>query len=167
MKKISPELFVSMSFNEGTMEQYVPASGDGSLARLPESGKPLPLTANDIAEAMKTRALEHGATHFTHWFQPRPASPPKSTIALSIPSAAARSSWTLGQVSWCVASPTPRSFPSGGLRATLRRAGLPAHGTPPPLFHQGRQPCNPDGVLLLRRRGAGQEDPAAALERGG
>ena len=66
-----PELFGSMSFNEGTMEQYVPHQAMEVWRDCLKSGKPLPLTAaNDIAEAMKTWALEHGATHFTHWFQP-------------------------------------------------------------------------------------------------
>ena len=70
-KIVFPELFGSMSFNEGTMEQYVPHQAMEVWRDCLKSGKPLPLTAaNDIAEAMKTWALEHGATHFTHWFQP-------------------------------------------------------------------------------------------------
>ena len=58
-----PELFGSMSFNEGTMEQYVPHQAMEVWRDCLKSGKPLPLTAaNDIAEAMKTWALEdhHG-----------------------------------------------------------------------------------------------------------
>ena len=57
-----PELFGSMSFNEGTMEQYVPHQAMEVWRDCLKSGKPLPLTAaNDIAEAMKTWALERGA----------------------------------------------------------------------------------------------------------
>lgn len=66
-----PELFGSLVFNERTMEQYVPQSAMGRLARLLKERQPLPLSAaNEIADAMKTWALEHGATHFTHCSSP-------------------------------------------------------------------------------------------------
>ena len=66
-----PELFGSLVFNERTMEQYVPQSAMDVWRGCLKSGQPLPLSAaNEIADAMKTWALEHGATHFTHWFQP-------------------------------------------------------------------------------------------------
>ena len=65
-----PELFGSLVFNERTMEQYVPQSAMDVWRGCLKSGQPLPLSAaNEIADAMKTWALEHGATHFTHWFQ--------------------------------------------------------------------------------------------------
>ena len=66
-----PELFGSLVFNERTMEQYVPQDAMDVWRGCLKSGQPLPLSAaNEIADAMKTWALEHGATHFTHWFQP-------------------------------------------------------------------------------------------------
>ena len=66
-----PELFGSLVFNERTMEQYVPQSAMDVWRGWFKSGQPRPLSAaNEIADAMKTWALEHGATHFTHWFQP-------------------------------------------------------------------------------------------------
>ena len=61
-----PELFGSLVFNERTMEQYVPQSAMDVWRGCLKSGQPLPLSAaNEIADAMKTWALEHGATHFT------------------------------------------------------------------------------------------------------
>ena len=60
-----PELFGSLVFNERTMEQYVPQSAMDVWRGCLKSGQPLPLSAaNEIADAMKTWALEHGATHF-------------------------------------------------------------------------------------------------------
>ena len=70
-KERIPELFGSMVFNERTMEQYVPQEAMEVWRECLKQEKPLPLeAANDIADAMKNWALEHGATHFTHWFQP-------------------------------------------------------------------------------------------------
>ena len=57
-----PELFGSLVFNERTMEQYVPQSAMDVWRGCLKSGQPLPLSAaNEIADAMKTWALEHGA----------------------------------------------------------------------------------------------------------
>ena len=66
-----PAIFGSMVFHEETMAQYVsPGAMKAWYACLREE-KPLNLdVANDIADGMKTWALENGATHFTHWFQP-------------------------------------------------------------------------------------------------
>ena len=59
-----PELFGSMVFNERAMERYVPAAAMQGWRDSLKTGKPLPLSvANDIADAMKTWALERGATH--------------------------------------------------------------------------------------------------------
>ena len=70
-KERIPELFGSMVFNERTMEQYVPQEAMEVWRECLKQEKPLPLeAANDIADAMKNWALEHGATHFTHWVQP-------------------------------------------------------------------------------------------------
>ena len=146
-----PELFGSMSFNEGTMEQYVPHQAMEVWRDCLKSGKPLPLTAaNDIAEAMKTWALEHGATHFTHWFQPLTGITAEKHDSFINPIGGGKIIMDFSGKELVCGEPDASSFPSGGL-----------------CLHQGRQPLHPDGVLLLRRRGAGQEDPAAALERGG
>ena len=70
-RKRIPELFGSLVFNEESMEAYVGSSALESWRRCLQDGTPLQLqTANDIAQGMKNWALDHGATHFTHWFQP-------------------------------------------------------------------------------------------------
>ena len=66
-----PEIFGSMVFNENAMKERLPKEIYKSLKRTIEQGKPLdPEMANVIANAMKDWAIEKGATHYTHWFQP-------------------------------------------------------------------------------------------------
>ena len=70
VKKI-PELFGSCVFNERTMRKYVKEKYFQEWKKCLSDGKPLTLeVADGIAEGMKQWALENGATHFTHWFQP-------------------------------------------------------------------------------------------------
>ena len=122
-----PELFGSMSFNEGTMEQYVPHQAMEVWRDCLKSGKPLPLTAaNDIAEAMKTWALEHGATHFTHWFQPLTGITAEKHDSFLSP---AKDGGALPEFSGrelIHSEPDASSFPSGGLRATFEARGYTA-----------------------------------------
>ena len=66
-----PELFGSLVFNEGTMKERLSSASYSAWKKCVTEGTPLDLsTANEIAEAMKQWAVEKGATHFTHWFQP-------------------------------------------------------------------------------------------------
>ena len=66
-----PELFGSMVFNEETMKERLSPASYGAWKKCITDGTSLDLsTANEIAEAMKQWAVEKGATHYTHWFQP-------------------------------------------------------------------------------------------------
>ena len=66
-----PELFGSMVFNEDTMKERLSPSCYKQWKKSVSDGTPLDIsTANEIAEAMKQWAVEKGATHYTHWFQP-------------------------------------------------------------------------------------------------
>ena len=65
------ELFGSMVFNEDAMRQYLSSNSFSAWKECIENQTALDLAiANDIADAMKHWAIERGATHFTHWFQP-------------------------------------------------------------------------------------------------
>ena len=122
-----PELFGSMSFNEGTMEQYVPHQAMEVWRDCLKSGKPLPLTAaNDIAEAMKTWALEHGATHFTHWFQPLTGITAEKHDSFITPSPDGGVLMEFSGKELIQGEPDASSFPSGGLRATFEARGYTA-----------------------------------------
>ena len=70
-RRTVPELFGSAVFNDDVMQERLPRDVYRSLRRTIDEGKDLDLTvANAVASAMKDWAVEKGATHFTHWFQP-------------------------------------------------------------------------------------------------
>ena len=88
MDKIS-DIFGSMVFNDAVMRERLPKETYRQVQATMEKGKRLDDdAARIVANAMKDWAIEKGATHFTHWFQP--ASPPRSTTASSLPAAAVR-----------------------------------------------------------------------------
>ena len=71
MLKDVPEIFGSLVFNDDVMSARLPRDIYKSLHKTIEEGKSLDITvANAVAAAMKDWALEKGATHYTHWFQP-------------------------------------------------------------------------------------------------
>ena len=66
-----PEIFGSLVFNDAAMKERLPKGTYKELKKTIEEGKPLDITiANVVAHSMKEWALEKGATHYTHWFQP-------------------------------------------------------------------------------------------------
>ena len=66
-----PELFGSLVFNQKTMRERLPKETFKALKKTLDNGEPLNIDlANQVAHAMKEWAIEKGATHFTHWFQP-------------------------------------------------------------------------------------------------
>ena len=118
-----PELFGSLVFNERTMEQYVPQSAMDVWRGCLKSGQPLPLSAaNEIADALKTWALEHGATHFTHWFQPMTGITAEKHESFIAPTADGRVIMDFSGKELIQGEPDASSFPSGGLRALLKPA---------------------------------------------
>ncbi len=122
-----PELFGSLAFHEGTMEQYVPQQAMEVWRDCLKSGKQLPLSAaNDIAEAMKTWALEHGATHFTHWFQPLTGVTAEKHDSFIKPTGGGRVIMDFSGKELVCGEPDASSFPSGGLRATFEARGYSA-----------------------------------------
>ena len=122
-----PSLFGSMVFNEHTMEQYVSHSAMEVWRDCLQSGKPLPLTAaNDIADAMKTWALEHGATHFTHWFQPLTGVTAEKHDSFIKSVGGGRVIMDFSGKELVRGEPDASSFPSGGLRATFEARGYSA-----------------------------------------
>ena len=122
-----PELFGSLVFNERTMEQYVPQSAMDVWRGCLKSGQPLPLSAaNEIADAMKTWALEHGATHFTHWFQPLSGVTAEKHDSFINNAGGGRIIMDFSGKELVRGEPDASSFPNGGLRATFEARGYSA-----------------------------------------
>ncbi len=125
--KSIPELFGSMVFNENTMEQYVPAQAMRGWRESLKTGRPLPLSvANDIAEAMKTWALENGATHYTHWFQPMTGITAEKHDSFIKNAGGGRVIMHFSGSELVCGEPDASSFPTGGLRATFEARGYSA-----------------------------------------
>ena len=126
-KERIPELFGSMVFNERTMEQYVPQEAMEVWRECLKQEKPLPLeAANDIADAMKNWALEHGATHFTHWFQPLTGVTAEKHEGFIKGIGGGRVIMDFSGKELVCGEPDASSFPSGGLRPTSAARGYSA-----------------------------------------
>ena len=122
-----PELFGSMVFNEEAMSQYVSRTGMKAWKDCLQSGQPLSLAvANDIADGMKTWALERGATHFTHWFQPLTGVTAEKHDSFISPIEGGRAMMDFSGKELVRGEPDASSFPSGGLRATFEARGYSA-----------------------------------------
>ena len=122
-----PALFGSCVFNEETMQQYIqPAAMDAWRSCLQE-GKALTLAvANDIADGMKAWALEQGATHFTHWFQPMTGFTAEKHDSFITRDGADAVRMELSAKELNKGEADASSFPSGGLRATFEARGYTA-----------------------------------------
>ena len=90
-----PELFGSNVFNEETMKERLSAASYNAWKKCITNAQPLDLaTANEIAQAMKQWAVEKGATHYTHWFQPMTGVTAENMTASYNLQKAARLLWT-------------------------------------------------------------------------
>ena len=122
-----PELFGSMVFNEDTMKQYVSSTALKAWKECLKDGKPLsPEVANDIADGMKNWALDNGATHFTHWFQPLTGITAEKHDSFISPVSGGKISMEFSGKELIRGEPDASSFPSGGLRATFEARGYSA-----------------------------------------
>ena len=118
-KEKIPELFGSNVFNEAAMQQYVSGSAFQAWKNCLATATPLTLdVANDIADGMKIWALEHGATHFTHWFQPLTGVTAEKHDSFIHPVGGGRVIMDFSGKELVRGEPDASSFPSGGLRAT-------------------------------------------------
>ena len=122
-----PELFGSLVFNEETMKDRLSSASYGAWKRCVTDGSPLDLsTANEIAEAMKQWAVEKGATHFTHWFQPMTGITAEKHDSFIAPTGGGRIIMEFSGKELIRGEPDASSFPSGGLRATFEARGYTA-----------------------------------------
>ena len=121
-------------FNEETMQQYLPADICNKLKHTITENTPLdPAIAGDVARAMKEWAIDRGATHFTHWFQPLTGSTAeKHDSFLEVKNGNAIMAFSGKNL--IVGEPDASSFPSGGLRSTFEARGYTAWDPTSPAF---------------------------------
>ena len=121
------EQFGSNVFNETVMKEKLPKETYRSLKKTMEEGLPLePSVAHIVANAMKDWALEKGATHYTHWFQPMTGITAEKHDAFISPAADGKVIMEFSGKSLIMGEPDASSFPSGGLRATFEARGYTA-----------------------------------------
>ena len=122
-----PELFGSRVFSEETMKDRLSPASYGAWKTCVTQGTPLDIsTANEIAEAMKQWAVERGATHFTHWFQPMTGVTAEKHDSFLTPIGGGRVMMEFSGKELVRGEPDASSFPSGGLRATFEARGYTA-----------------------------------------
>ncbi len=126
-RKSVPELFGSRVFNDDVMQERLPKDVYKSLRKTIDEGKDLDLgVANAVASAMKDWAVEQGATHFTHWFQPLNGITAEKHDSFISPTSDGRVIMQFSGKELIKGEPDASSFPSGGLRATFEARGYTA-----------------------------------------
>lgn len=121
------EIYGSMVFNEHVMKERLPSATYKSLTKTIKEGKPLDIeVANVVAHAMKEWAIEHGATHYTHWFQPLSGITSEKHDSFLNPVGDGTAIMTFSGKELIQGEPDASSFPSGGLRATFEARGYTA-----------------------------------------
>ena len=122
-----PEIFASDVFNEAVMKQRLHPDVYNAWKQCIETSTPLELSvANAIAEAMKDWAIEKGATHYTHWFQPMTGITAEKHDSFIAPTGDGKVIMEFSGKSLVRGEPDASSFPSGGLRATFEARGYTA-----------------------------------------
>ena len=126
-RKTVPGLFGSSVFNDDVMQERLPRDVYRSLRKTIDEGKDLDLAvANAVASTMKDWAVEKGATHFTHWFQPLNGVTAEKHESFISPTSDGRVIMHFSGKELIRGEPDASSFPSGGLRATFEARGYTA-----------------------------------------
>lgn len=143
MKKEIPALYGSLVFNDKVMRNKLPKDVYKALKKTIENGTHLELeVANSVAVAMKEWAVENGATHFTHWFQPMTGFTAEKHDSFITPTENGEVIMDFSGKELVKGEPDASSFPSGGLRATFEARGYTAWDPTSPAFIK-------DGTLYI------------------
>ncbi len=137
-------LFASKVFNDSTMKRYLPEDTYLALQKTIKDGKHLDLNiAHVVANAMKDWAIENGATHFTHWFQPMTGITAEKHDSFISPTDDGNIIMEFSGKELVKGESDASSFPSGGLRATFEARGYTAWDPTSYAFIKGNTLCIP------------------------
>ena len=138
-----PEMYGSLVFNDRVMREKLPKDIYKALRKTIDTNSHLELdVANAVAIAMKEWAVEHGATHFTHWFQPMTGFTAEKHDSFINPVGNGEVIMEFSGKELVKGEPDASSFPSGGLRATFEARGYTAWDPTSPAFIK-------DGTLYI------------------
>ncbi|MBT3200679.1 MAG: glutamine synthetase type III [Phycisphaerales bacterium] len=140
------DVFGEHVFNDDAQRERLPVNVYKKLQETIQAGKELdPTIADSVALAMRDWALEHGASHFTHWFQPMTGSTAEKHDSFVTPTASGGVMPKFSGSDLVRGEPDASSFPSGGLRATFEARGYTAWDPSSPAFILD----NPNGATLV------------------
>ncbi|MHC1685468.1 MAG: glutamine synthetase III [Clostridiaceae bacterium] len=143
MNKIN-EIFASNVFNDTVMKERLPKATYKALKKTIETGTSLAADVADVvASAMKDWAVEKGATHFTHWFQPMTGITAEKHDSFINPTADGKVILEFSGKELIKGEPDASSFPNGGLRATFEARGYTAWDCTSPAFIKDDSLCIP------------------------
>jgi glutamine synthetase len=132
--------FGSLVFNDEVQQARLPKGAYHALRRTMIQGDPLDLSvADEVARAMKEWAVEHGATHYTHWFQPLTGITAEKHDSFLSPTGDGKAVLEFSGKELIKGEPDASSFPSGGMRSTFEARGYTAWDptSPPWLLYSG------------------------------
>jgi glutamine synthetase len=162
--KTVPEYFGSLVFDESVMRSRLPKETWRSLGKTIRDGETLDIeVANVVANAMKDWAVEKGATHFTHWFQPMTGITAEKHDSFISPQGEGKVIMEFSGKELVKGEPDASSFPSGGLRSTFEARGYTAWDPTSCAFIKDKNSLHPHCFLFIRRRSAGPENPSAQV----
>ena len=143
MEKLT-EIFADLVFDERVMKERLSGDVYRSLKKTIDGGEQLDNTvASAVAEAMKEWAVEKGATHFTHWFQPLTGITAEKHDSFITPAEGGGIIMEFSGKELIKGEPDASSFPSGGLRATFEARGYTAWDPTSYAFIKGKTLCIP------------------------
>lgn len=159
MSKMS-EIFGSMVFNEAVMKERLPKETFKALKKTMDEGIPLDMSvANTIANAMKDWAVEKGATHYTHWFQPMTGITAEKHDSFITPQGNGTVIMEFSGKELVKGEPDGSSFPSGGIRATYEARGYTAWDPTSPAFIKDGSLCIPTAFCSYGGEALDQKTP--------
>ena len=154
------EEYGSLVFSDSVMRERLPKPTYKELSRVIKEGKALNLDiANEVAHAMKEWALEKGATHYTHWFQPLTGITSEKHDAFMEPTGDGRALETFAGKALIQGEPDASSFPSGGLRATFEARGYTAWDPTSPAFIKDEVLCVPTAFISYTGQALDKKTP--------
>ena len=159
------EEYGSLVFTDQDMQERLPKPTYKELRRVIDEGEELNLDiANEVAHAMKDWALEHGATHFTHWFQPLTGITSEKHDSFINPNGDGTVLMAFSGKELVQGEPDASSFPSGGLRATFEARGYTVWDPMSPAFIKDEVLCIPTAFISYTGEALDKKTPLLRSE---
>ncbi|MGI6230919.1 MAG: glutamine synthetase III [Tractidigestivibacter sp.] len=162
--KVTQE-YGSLLFTDADMQERLPKPTYKKLMSVIKNGEPLDIDiANEVAHAMKDWALEHGATHFTHWFQPLTGITSEKHDSFITPKDDGTVLMAFSGKELVQGEPDASSFPSGGLRATFEARGYTVWDPMSPAFIKDEVLCIPTAFISYTGEALDKKTPLLRSE---